>query len=76
MVISASFLDSAQKAKCSAGARLPIFGSSGILILKRKSLNPELEWSCQLLSWSLWLPLNYASSPRDLCSCSGSALEE
>lgn len=49
MVISASFLDSAQKTKCSAGARLPIFGSSGILILKRKSLNPELEWSCQLL---------------------------
>lgn len=39
MVISASFLDSAQKAECSAGAHLPIFGSSGILILKRKSLN-------------------------------------
>lgn len=74
MVISASFLDSAQKAKCSAGAHLPIFGSSGILILKRKSLNPELEWSCQLLSWCLWLPPNFASSPSDLCS--GSALEE
>lgn len=48
MVISASFLDSAQKAECSAGAHLPIFGSSGILILKRKSLNPELQCGCQL----------------------------
>ena len=39
MVMSASFLESAQKTECSAGAHLPIFGSSGILILKRKSFN-------------------------------------
>ena len=43
MVISAAFLDSAQKTECSTGTHLPIFGSSGILILKRKSLNPELH---------------------------------
>lgn len=64
MVISASFLDSAQKTECSTGTHLPIFGSSGILILKRKSLNPELHVAA---NFDLWLQLSFTRIPNDLC---------